>query len=45
LAQQADLFNDVSAILPENVRHFAPAARDMLRDDVERPLPSEQGLG
>lgn len=45
LAQRTDLFHDVSALLPENVRHFAPAARGMLRDDVERPLPSEQGLG
>lgn len=44
LSQRADLFGDVSRVLPEHVGYFAPAARGMLRDAEGRQVPSEHGI-
>ncbi len=44
LAQRADLFRDVSRLLPEHVGHFAPATRGMLRTEDGRHVPSEHGI-
>ncbi|MBY5932657.1 endonuclease/exonuclease/phosphatase family protein [Tateyamaria omphalii] len=45
LAQRADLFGDVSALLPEHQAFFAPATRGTLTYDAGEAVPSEHGLG
>ncbi len=45
LDQRADLFGDVSALLPDHQARFAAAARGMLRGGSGDMLPSEHGLG
>lgn len=45
LDQRADLFEDVSACLPDHQTFFAPAARGPLSDENGRVFPSEHGLG
>lgn len=43
LPQRANLFRDVSAVLPEHVAIFCPAAQGVLWDD-NVPIPSQWGL-
>ncbi|WP_147104770.1 endonuclease/exonuclease/phosphatase family protein [Tateyamaria sp. syn59] len=45
LAQRADLFCDISALLPHHQALFAPATRGTLTDDAGAAVPSEHGLG
>lgn len=45
LAQRADLFGDVSALLPHHQAFFAPATRGTLTDETGQLVPSEHGLG
>lgn len=44
LEQRADLFADISALLPEHQGSFAPAARGTLRDEAGRDVASEHGI-
>lgn len=43
LSQQANLFRDISAALPEHVAVFCPAAQGVLWDE-DQPIPSQWGL-
>ncbi|MEM8653715.1 MAG: endonuclease/exonuclease/phosphatase family protein [Pseudomonadota bacterium] len=45
LAQRADLFGDVSGLLPDHQALFAPAIRGILHDGDGQPVASEHGLG
>lgn len=45
LDQRADLFGDVSAVLPRHQAVFAPATRGALQDATGRWVASEHGLG
>ncbi|KIC48889.1 endonuclease/exonuclease/phosphatase family protein [Tateyamaria sp. ANG-S1] len=45
LAQRADLFGDVSALLPDHQTYFAPATRGVLSNDAGDAVSSEHGLG
>ena len=45
LSQRADLFGDVSRLLPDHQPFFAPATRGTLADENGQPAPSEHGLG
>ena len=45
LQQRADLFADVSRLLPHHLARFAPAARGFLYDTAQQPVLSEHGLG
>ena len=45
LDQRADLFHDVSALLPNHLARFAPAARGQLSDNDGNLYLSEHGLG
>lgn len=45
LAQRADLFGDISALLPDHQSFFAAATRGVLMDDEGSSVPSEHGLG
>ncbi|WP_299374739.1 endonuclease/exonuclease/phosphatase family protein [uncultured Tateyamaria sp.] len=45
LDQRADVFGDVSALLPDHQASFAPATRGFLEDAHSNPVVSEHGLG
>lgn len=45
LPQRADLFGDMSALLPDHAAYFAAAARGPLTDPQGRVFVSEHGLG
>lgn len=45
LDQRADLFGDISALLPQHQAFFAPATRGVLQDAEGRDVASEHGLG
>ncbi|WP_299041679.1 endonuclease/exonuclease/phosphatase family protein [uncultured Tateyamaria sp.] len=45
LSQRADLFGDVSRLLPDHQSFFAPATRGTLTDAKDRAVASEHGLG
>ncbi|GGX45900.1 metal-dependent hydrolase [Tateyamaria omphalii] len=45
LAQRADLFGDISALLPDHQSFFAAATRGVLTDHEGAAVPSEHGLG
>lgn len=44
LDQRADLFRDISALLPDHMGYFAAAARGPLWDDQRREVQSEHGI-
>lgn len=44
LDQRADLFGDVSALLPDHQAYFAPATRGTLSDGQGRAVASEHGI-
>ncbi len=43
LDQRADLFADISALLPQHQSYFAPATRGVLHDKTGQPVASEHG--